>query len=82
MLAKNPIDGGDHHYWRAASMKGDCKNCGHWLVASYYDPMPFPHLQRSCYKCGTVWEESAKDLFNTFQVEPPAGLPQDYYLLK
>jgi len=63
-------------------MKGDCKNCGHWLVASYYDPMPFPHLKRSCYKCGAVWEENAKDLLHTLQVEQPAGLHQDHYLIK
>jgi hypothetical protein len=63
-------------------MKGECKNCGHWLVASYYDLVPFPHLQRNCYKCGAVWQESARDLLQTFQVEPPASLPPSYYLMK
>ena len=63
-------------------MKGDCQNCGHWLVASYYDPMPFPHLQRNCYKCGAVWEESAKDLLHTLQVGQPVSLYQGHYLIK
>lgn len=61
-------------------MQGDCKNCGHWLVASYYDIRPFPHLQRICYKCGSVWKEGAKDLLQTFQVLPAAGLEFEPYL--
>ncbi len=82
MLEKHGRDSGETFNWRAASMKGDCKNCGHWLVASYYDPMPFPHLKRSCYKCGAVWKENAQDLLHTLQVEPPVSLPQGHYLIK
>lgn len=55
-------------------MKGYCKNCGHWLVASYYDPKPHPHLKRMCYKCGSVWKEEAKELLRSLQILPPEGL--------
>jgi len=58
-------------------MQGYCKNCGHWLVASYYDIRPFPHLKRVCHKCGSVWKEGAKDLLHTLQVPIPAGLESD-----
>ncbi len=61
-------------------MQGDCKNCGHWLVASYYDPRPFPHLKRTCYKCGSVWKEDAKDLLRTLQILPAAALASRSYL--
>ena len=54
-------------------MKGYCKNCGHWLVASYYQEKPAPLLKRVCRKCGSVWMEDAKDLLRALQILPPAA---------
>lgn len=54
-------------------MKGECKNCGHWQVASYYQQKPVPLLKRVCRKCGSVWMEEAKELLRALQILPAAA---------